>query len=432
MQFKSRKDTLHAAIEDWRARGLVDAATAATLHRDTGAQRARIGFMGFLVLAGVISLCFGVMTFVATNWDVIPRPVRLLMILAALWGAWIGAVVAARRGYPFVSHALVLLACGVFGAGIMLVAQLYHIQGDPHDAVFLWFLGTALAVALTRSVPALILAFLLLGLWGVTTDTMSLSRGELNLFFLPLWAICSLGAWALRSRPAGHVAAFVMLGWLLYVLTLKGDSTALVYLSFCAGWGLISIALVSLAKGPWLHGFEAEAILYVLMFLSVLSVFFYFSLPGGAAGDALRVLGREAPVLFWGALIAMPGLALSLGWAVRRAPERYDIWVGGAFSVVWVGALWALGSGPVVAVLMMASSVWIVRMGWRLEARAMRILGFAGFAASMLLIYADTLGSLISTSLFYIGAGVLLLIGAYVAIRLKPGDPEPGTDGEAQ
>jgi len=53
------------------------------------------------------------------------------------------------------------------------------------------------------------------------------------------------------------------------------------------------------------------------------------------------------------------------------------------------------------------------------------VIGFGGFAGAMLLIYAQTICTLIGTSLFYVGAGVILLLGAWIGSRLKPSSAAP-------
>ena len=55
----------------------------------------------------------------------------------------------------------------VYGAGIMLIAQMYHMEGNPPDAVLLWALGALLAAVLLQSNPALAATFVLLVVWSV-------------------------------------------------------------------------------------------------------------------------------------------------------------------------------------------------------------------------------------------------------------------------
>lgn len=427
MQWKSRQTILLEAIEDWQNRGVIDAAAARALAKDTGAPREGTGFMAFVVLAGIVLLLFGVMTFVGANWDQISRPGRLGLIAVTLLGSWAGALVAQAGGRVWLAEVLVLLASGVFGAAIMLVAQLYHIQGDPHDAVFLWLLGTGLAAGLTRSRPALVLALILLGLWGVTTDGLNPAEHKVNLLFLPLWGLCAAGAWLLHSRLSGHVAIIVFLVWVLFALFAFESHLALL-LTFLGIWVVVFALLLSSATGGWIRGFEVPALVYMLMFQAVLSILFYIAL--GGTGDRVRIMSvvTETGAAAWAALAVTVLAGCGTAWTARKTAATGDLWLATGLAAAWFLGVWISGSQLAVASLMLASSVWVVRLGWRSDIRGLRILGIFGFSGAMLLIYAETLGGLLGTSLFYSGAGLIMLGGALVISRLRPGRAISGGD----
>lgn len=430
MQLRNKQATLRDAIGDWHGRGLIDAATAQRLENDLGTEQGGVGFRGFVILAGVISLCFGVMTFVAANWEEIPRIARLGVVLAALWSTWAGAIYAQTRAQTWLAQSLVLLASGLFGAGIMLVAQLYHIQGEPHDAVFLWMLGTALAAFLTRSVPALALALVLLGLWGATTDGLDIQENYVNWLFLPYWLIGVTGVWWLRSRFSAHVAVIVFLIWLCVTVIATDAPELAIMACYVGSWVVISALLLSAATRRLMRGFEMAALVYTLLFLSVWTLLFYFTL--GDADEHARMMEPLAawPIGFWGTLLSGLSITVAIAIAGRRSALSYDLWMAAGFAAAWNVVIWFLPSTLAASALMLTSSIWVVRMGWRLSARSLRTIGFLGFGGAMLLIYAETIGTLIGTSLFYIGAGAVLLVGAWVGNRLKPA--ETGVDAGGQ
>ena len=83
--------------------------------------------MQAVALTGAIAAGVGVILFFAANWDAITRPARVVLLLAALLGSYAaGQLVLERR--PLVGHALIVLGTIVFGAGIVLVAQMFHVQ----------------------------------------------------------------------------------------------------------------------------------------------------------------------------------------------------------------------------------------------------------------------------------------------------------------
>ena len=71
-----------------------------------------------------------------------------------------------------------------------MIAQMYHMEGNPPDAVLTWAMGALLAVALVRSGPALAATFVLLTFWSCY------ERGLTNTAhweFLAAWAAAWLG-----------------------------------------------------------------------------------------------------------------------------------------------------------------------------------------------------------------------------------------------
>jgi uncharacterized membrane-anchored protein len=106
----------------------------------------------------------------------------------------------------------VLGGIGVYGASIMLIAQMYHLDGNPPDAVLLWALGALLAAGLVRSNPALAAAFVLLTLW--TGWERGLSQTAHGVFLLPWAATAAVAAWR-RWRPGLHLAALSLVAWLV-------------------------------------------------------------------------------------------------------------------------------------------------------------------------------------------------------------------------
>ena len=89
----------------------------------------------------------------------------------------------------------------------MLIAQMFHIEGHPPDAVLTWALGALAAGVILQSNPALALAMLLICLWSgwETTD----GGGEVHWAFLLGWGavtgrhrLAALGAPGCISPPS--------------------------------------------------------------------------------------------------------------------------------------------------------------------------------------------------------------------------------------
>lgn len=428
MHIKSRKAVVSDALEDWRSRGLLDPDTAARLSADLDQGRRRYGFNAFIITAGVVCLCFAALSFVAANWDQMSRLTRFALILITLWSAWGAAIWTGLRGQHWWQEALMLLGCGIFGAGIMLVSQIYHIQGNAADAVWLWALGTLMATVLTRGEMVLALSIGLFALWHLMQLDLAARTHDLNLDYLVWWLAGAGLAWWQRSRIAAHLSVIAFCVWVLSALATAQFPHAAALLVLAGSIGVTSACIASLSGPRLLHGFEAALLGYAALLLGL--ILFYLTLThnaydrlvlgpmiGPVQGDGTR------PILQWSMLPVMlvPSLVLAAIARLRGWPFAYDLAVSLGLGVLLL-FVHLLPKMPLLSeAVLLGPFIWITRMGWRLDLRGLRVIGMAGFVLALLVIYGETVGSLIGTSGFYLGAGLILLGGAWVATRLDPG-----------
>lgn len=411
MAIWNKTSVLNKAIEDWRERDLIDVSTASKLTDDVALNQKKRSFGSIIVLLGVVCLAFGAMTFVASNWEEMSRLARLVTIFGSMVGAWVAAVIFKKREQEWLAQTFVLLACAIFGSGIMLIGQIYYIQGEPKDATWLWAVGTLAAALLTRSVPALSLAIILFTVWAFIDFQIFGSKPLIELSFLIYWLICAVAAWWMKSRFAGHMAMLALGVWTIYISILEGfdGEPILVFMVLAVLFIAVSFSLFSDGWKSSFYGFERTALNYLFLTLGALVLMWYVA--AHEDSDWLSL-----PVLVWPSLVAAAicGLLAALGHQIVNN-NRYDLLVTACFALAI-----ALLAGPLNAVpflkeaFMLALTIWAVRMGWRLEYRSLTVIGFIGFTAVMILIYFVTVGTLIGTSAFYLGAGVILLAGAVI------------------
>jgi len=128
-QFLAR---LPAEVQHWQDQGLISPEqgraiisgypaapdTPVAVHRTQGR------LVTILATLGSVLVGLGVILFFAANWQEIPRPVKLAMILIAIPAVYgVGYWLRYWRGYQRVGASVILLACLLYGAGIHLVAQ---------------------------------------------------------------------------------------------------------------------------------------------------------------------------------------------------------------------------------------------------------------------------------------------------------------------
>lgn len=415
---RSRRRTLESAIDDWSSRGLIDDASASRLIEDMGIPKRRLTFNAFVILAGVICLGFAAFSFIAANKIEIPRLLRACLIFSAMWVVWAGAFWVAWRKHPWVFECLVLLACILYGASIMLIAQLYHIQGNTQDAVLMWTAGAFLGAVLTRSGLALVLVFILLAIWHTMVIGFRHFEG-INTNYLLCLGLASIATWWTRSRFSAHLAVLSLAYWVLTSLAIKEVDPTDLALTAAVAMAVMIATLVSVQGPRILHGFEGWLIFYSILLFGMLTLILLI-----VSVETTGHNERIAPAWVI-AFAALPIILAAFAWK-RKIFAAYDAWIAAAmtagFIVVFTQILnpW-LQSGFGLAVF-----IWISRFGWRLESLAVRIIGMIGFAVAMLIVYALTVGTLIGTSAFYLGAGVILIAGVWIGNRLGRARAEGG------
>jgi len=338
----------------WREAGWVSADGEAAIRHDVESQSRKVELAPVLGILGAVLIGFGAMSFVAAHWDEMARLLRLALIFGALFGAYGIAGILFERGHPAFAHAAILTGVALFGAGIMLIAQMFHIEGHAPDAVLTWALGALLAGVVLQSNPALALAMLLIGLWSGWEMSDS---GEVHWPFLLGWAaVAAAIAWR-AWVPGLHLAAIVLSIWIV----------SLGYFLFDG------------------HGHSVVVGIGLLV---------------AAAGLAAPAVSAR-----WSA------------WASPAVAYGMTITFAGLFALQFVEKA-SLGALIVLAVVTLALVLSGIGIGLRTSSAAMLWLGYAGFSIEVLGLYFKTVGTLLGSSLFFLSAGAIVILLAAVAYRL--------------
>lgn len=348
---------LEADVERWRSAGWVTPDGAAEILEDLRGRTAGFRLPAILALLGAVLLCFAGMSFVAANWQEMSKLARLGLLAAVLWGTYGLAAWLFQRRLEVFAQAAVLAGVGVFGAAIMLISQMYHIEGHPPDAVLLWGAGALLAGIVLGSNPALVLSMLLAGLWSAWET--SISGGAVHWPFLAAWAVISLAfAWH-RWQPGLHVAALAMAPWIISLGYLMNDGHA---------HGLVlALGLLACAAAIGLERLR--------------------SLPSLA--DAAHVSLGYAAAVSYAALFAMQ--------FVEEPPTNVLIIVA-----------------AVTLVLLLAAIAFALRT----EHRPLLWVAYVAFSVEVMALYFKSVGTLLGSSLFFLSAGLVVIALAFLAYRL--------------
>ncbi len=338
----------------WREAGWLSADNEASIRRDVASRSRSLELAPVLGILGAVLIGFGAMSFVAAHWNEMARLLRLALIFGGLFGAYGLAGLLFDRNHPAFAHAAILVGVALFGAGIMLIAQMFHISGDAPDAVLTWALGALGAGVVLRSNPALALAMLLIGLWS---GWEMYDSDRVHWPFLIGWAAVAGGMLWRRWVPGLHLAAIVLSLWVVWI-----------------GYFLF--------QG---HGHGVVV----------------------AIGLLIAAAGLAGPLIFgrwriWGAA------AIAYGMAIAFA---------GLFALQFIESppLDNLILLAIVTLALVVGGIWI---GLKSSNGALLWLGYAGFSIEVLALYFRTVGTLLGSSLFFLSAGAIVILLAVAAYRL--------------
>jgi len=160
---------LYDQLGRWTAQGLISDDQAARIRDLYPAPQAALPW-GLIVFSGIGAIVagLGVILLGAYNWHVIPKFGKLAIILGVLAAAHAtGLWLRTRTDWRWhLGEVVCLLGSMFFGAGIWLIAQLYHIEEHFPNGFLIWGLGV---LAMSWALPSVahgLLATGLLTVWG--------------------------------------------------------------------------------------------------------------------------------------------------------------------------------------------------------------------------------------------------------------------------
>ncbi|NTV31088.1 DUF2157 domain-containing protein [candidate division WWE3 bacterium] len=113
------------------------------IESQTSPEDAQKRTINYIVLGGAILVGAGMFSFIASNWQLLPSEVKVLVILMGMSAAYgLGWWFREARDYVKTGNALLLLGNLIYGGGIFLVGQIFHISANWPDGFILWLIGS--------------------------------------------------------------------------------------------------------------------------------------------------------------------------------------------------------------------------------------------------------------------------------------------------
>ena len=347
----------------WQTSGWVSEAGASSIRADLASRKSAFGIAPIFTMLGAVLFGFAVMSFVAAHWSGMSKLARLSLLLVTLWGCYGAAAVLFQRRLEAFAQAAVLGGIAAFGASIMLIAQMYHMEGNPPDAVLTWALGALLAAALLQSRAALAATFVLLVVWTCYERGLA---NDAHWTFLAGWAAAVAAAAWIGWRAGLHLAA-------------------------------ISLAIWLVPLGYFVLDRHAHWIVAIVGALAAIGA-------AGAGREIDRRITASAAIFTYGLIVAFAGLY------ILQFIDRLVLF--GARDAAWTPQL------VLLAILTLA--VLLGAMLWALHSdnRTALWLAYGGFALEVFSLYVKTFGTLLDTSLFFLIAAVMVSALAWAAYKL--------------
>jgi uncharacterized membrane protein len=414
----------------WQENGILDAAQLARLSElygfDTLPTSNPRSLVGSIVTFGMLLVGLGVLTFVAANWLSIPTALKVVLLLAALWGAYGGGYYLwkVKGTSPVLGQGLILLGSLIYGGNIALFGQIFHVDGDLYQLCMLWTVG-ALAVAYALgSFPSGVLALIVAGIGYLDwANSNYLQRSDFLaqllpwgglLLFLPL-------AYRMGSRWMFDIVCLAFAGFVLansvFGYNFFSNDTYLPYLVLMFVLALWSWVVVGFAPQSW--EWPQRSPLRSLTALGIGLLCYLYSFWGAAENLVQESLRQGNWLTFWSSptvilLLATSGLGLFLLWQKNELEKDKQGLI--ALAAVSGGVLATiLFHPPVLAIVLLFNAIlialaayWITN-GLQQVSRQDFLVG-QGLLAMLILsrFFEYDTGLLVKAAAFIIAGGLLI------------------------
>lgn len=408
------------------------------------ASFALVGLAVFMFGLAVLLLVGHNWQLVVAGWESLGQAVKVAIILAALGVSYAGACyLRLRTSWQRGSEVAFLWACLLFGAGIWLIAQVFHVDAHWPDGLWWWAIGV-LPVALC--LDTLLVHCLLVGLLGMWVGSEVLNFPHLGGFWgvLPngaysLLPIAALGlAWCYRKGSSWGVALYVgLIAWWIValgivwgryywhyeVLGLFFVAAAAPLLLIVSGWHRPG----NPASRPWLV-FGSLLTAGVLIPLGIGDVHRWRGYDWHNAWPLGGLCGIFALAVFALILASLPLWRRRTTETIGRVLERNWLPLGLCVSVVLMCSLDILGHGyanvykaygsTIVGNLaMLGFALWLMHLGLRDERGIVFASGVGYFIVWSIVCYSTLFGELFgmlgAAGMFFLCGLVLLVLSVF-------------------
>jgi len=376
-------------IDDWEKRGVIDAGVASALRGDIGATLAagagkgnakaarRFSFFQVVAFFAAISIAAAILIFIAANWEYVPRIARAGGVMAVIVAGYLGgALVHSRYGLRrrVIEEACYLVGGAAFIGGVALIGQMYHISGDERDAALLYAAG--------------------LGLSGFAVRSLAL--------------VAAAAGWMVYWQIDGPNAETILsLQFVVFVLSIGAG-----------------IGFATMMKSVWLR-----RICYVAGVIGLLPIIgHYFIEALRWLADTYEAIPVNLRISVWLIVLLVAALALIMGrfrpnliegvpiFSAKRAGRQFAL---GLLALAFLHGELSDDAGLIVVSSLAVLYVLIALYSYGRDRQAIRYISYVVFVGEILVVYGETVYSMLGTSGFFLALGMVLAVIAFAVYRLE-------------
>ncbi|MCS7462650.1 DUF2157 domain-containing protein [Paenibacillus doosanensis] len=349
--------------------------------------------IGILPILGSILVGLGILSFVAANWQDIPQLARFMLVVIVMVGCYVSGELMMKKGHDKLGIALTALGYISFGAGIVLVAQMFHLTSYDITSFIVWGTAGVLLTFLYRSRFLYLLSLL------VFTAAELYSALHFHQFSYVgfIFMAAGLGGYAWVRQSALLTWCF-SLSFALHALmfTMVKD---LPFLCFF----LPVMALYAL--GDWYKdrgaGYALQSVPLAANFVFGTFMVLVWEAPYGGLGDLSELLPK--PLYYLPALLLLFAASAAGKWKQKRLSSvlEWIMCIPFLYLTVGVSAIYLL--------TLFFFSFYVLWRGYMEEWRFKINFGTVLFICSSMIAYGKLTWDFMDKSLFFIIGGLLLL-----------------------
>ncbi len=419
------KHDLAHEVSIWQQKNIIDEQQAEQICAQYGVDyhgRSQHTY-GHYVLFGLGYLFLGlsILVVIGENWQDIPRATRMIGLIILTLLTNLAGVYRYAQGRHGEAVALLLTGSILYGASIMLIAQLYHLGEHYPDGILWWATGVLPVALISRSIVLMILAMMLAMIWFLVEASLHYYPLLYPLFLLAnIWFLIknrhSLLLFALLIIGTGLTGIYTA-SWLssladgLYRLDLTAEGVV-----FIGGYVIV---LHGLTK--WLAAHADHADYGDLLSLWVMRSFILLLFIMSFAGPWRELLGADwrSPMATMLMLISLCAVGIILA---RSDKTVFNITgVSAVVLILIAGLIIMLGEDSHARLyqvmdnlLLLMTGIWLIVRGLRLGISRYFYTGILTIMLTGLLRYIDLIGDYIGTAvLFTVFALILLTVAGY-------------------